>query len=89
MILGVARLSKLHGANEAEIAALLMDRYHGKGLGSELVRRLIEIAREEKIERLLADILPENYDMPRLCKKLGFRLRHDVAEHLVKGELEL
>ena len=37
-ILGVGRLSKLHGVNEAEFAVLVSDDRHGLGLGTELLK---------------------------------------------------
>ncbi len=54
-----------------------------------MLRRLIEIARAEKLTRVTADILPENDDMLHVSKLLGFRLRHSTDEHLVKAELLL
>jgi acetyltransferase len=88
-ILGVGRLSRAHGKNEAELAALVTDQYQGKGLGKELWQRLIQIAREEKIGQLVADILPENLDMQRVAKRLGFATRLDPLEQLVKAEMVL
>jgi acetyltransferase len=35
---------------------------------------LVEIARAEKIERVIAEILPENIHMQRVCRELGFRM---------------
>lgn len=52
-ILAVARLSKLHGTNEAEFALIVSDRYQHQGLGTELLRRLIEIGKEENSVRSL------------------------------------
>ena len=34
-----------------------------KGLGTELYRRLIELAREEKLGKLISNMLPENREM--------------------------
>ncbi len=88
-IIGVGRLSKSHGANEAEFAALVSDSYQGQGLGSELMRRLINIARAEKFDRISADILPDNDGMQRVCKKLGMSLRFDPEEGVIKAILDL
>ena len=49
-ILGVGRLSKVHGANEAEFALLVSDRCQKQGLGTELLKRLVQIGREEKLD---------------------------------------
>jgi len=72
-ILAVARLRKID-ETDAELAVLITDEYQGRGLGTELSRRLVEIARAEKIERVIAEILPENIHMQRVCRELGFRM---------------
>ena len=81
-ILGVGRLSKIYGTNEAELGMLISDREHGIGLGSELLYSLIDIGRQEKLSRISAEILIENTTMQHLCTKLGFELhRHqDVVK---------
>ena len=55
-ILAVARLSKEHGVEEAEFALLIGDAWQGKGIGSELTQRLVQIARHEKLRRIFARI---------------------------------
>ena len=72
-ILAVGRLKKID-ATRAELAVLITDEYQGLGLGTELSRRLVEIARAEKMERVIAEILPENIHMQRVCRDLGFHL---------------
>ena len=72
-ILAVGRLNRIDATN-AELAVLITDEYQGRGLGTELTRRLVEIARAEKIERVIAEILPENIHMQRVCRELGFRM---------------
>jgi acetyltransferase len=88
-IAAVGRLGKLHGANEAEFAMLVADPYQGRGLGTELLRRLIQVGRDERLSRISADILPENRAMQHVCQKLGFRLEHEVGEGVVKAAIEL
>src|SRR5207253_2924108 len=73
-ILGVGRLTKRHGVNEAEFALLVADRFQGRGLGSELLRRLIRVGRDEAIDEIVGEILPENREMQHVCKRIGFRL---------------
>jgi acetyltransferase len=87
-IIAVGRLIKLHGSNEAEFALLISDRFQRCGLGTELLRRLLEVARAERISRVVADILPDNTGMQRICQKLGFRLQHMTAGP-VKAEIDL
>jgi acetyltransferase len=78
-ILGVGRLSKLHGRNEAEFALLVSDRSQRQGLGTELLKRLVQIGRAEKLARLSAIILGNNYTMQHVAQKAGFRTGHDLA----------
>lgn len=88
-IIGVGRLIKAHNANEAEFALLIADRFQHQGLGTELLRRLIEFGRDEKFQRLTGDILGENLGMQAVCRALGFHLRYSGEDHLIKAELEL
>ena len=88
-ILGVVRLIKVPGTGEAEFAIVVSDRFQHRGLGFELMRRALEVGRSEKIRRITAEILPENLEMQNLCKKLGFRLRHNAEESVVKAEVDL
>jgi acetyltransferase len=84
-ILAVARLSKLHGTNEAEFALIVGDRYQHRGLGTELLRRLLQIGREERLSAIVGYILNSNYKMQSLCKKLGFELQPDPSEGMLKA----
>ncbi len=88
-ILGVARLSRIHGTQDSEFSILVNDRWHGLGLGTELLSRLIRIARDEKIARILADILPENYVMQHVCEKVGFQLSRAIGADMVKARIDL
>ncbi len=74
-ILGIGRLSKRHGLpEEAEFALLVADPYQRQGIGTELLTRLIQVARYEGIRRLVGEVLSENEGMRRLCRRLGFQL---------------
>ena len=88
-IIGVGRLIKAHGENEADFAILVTDQFQRKGLGTELLRRLIQFGHDEKLQRLTGNILAENQGMQEVCKKLGFRLHHLQEERLMSAELEL
>jgi len=88
-VMGVTRLSKLHGTDWAESAVVILDECQHLGLGTELVRRSIDVARAEKVKKVITNILPENFDMRALCKKLGFEMHADVEEGIVRGELDL
>jgi len=88
-ILGVGRLINTQVNNEAEFAILVGDPWQNHGLGTELLRRLVQIGREEKLRLITGDILSDNRGMQRVCEKLGFRRRYSVEEGVVKAEIEL
>jgi acetyltransferase len=87
-ILGVARLSKMHGINEGEFAMLISDPYQRRGLGTELLKRIIQVGRQEKLTRITADILAENVPMQKVAEKVGFHLER-AGTDLVKAEIRL
>ncbi len=88
-LIAIGRLNKLHGRQEAEMAVLVADRFQHHGLGAELYRRLLAIAREEGIRRVISVILAENHDMLTICQKLGFQLHSDLEDGTVRAELQL
>jgi acetyltransferase len=88
-IIGIGRLIKVHGANEAEFAILVSDECQGQGLGTHFLKLLIEVGRNEGIELIFGYILPENYTMQRVCKNLGFNVHFDRFEDLMKAVIEL
>jgi acetyltransferase len=88
-ILGVGRMTKVHGTNEAEVAVLVSDHWHGRGLGKELLARLLVVGADEKLSKLTADVLPDNRDVMRICEKLGFTLKHSLEDQVVHAEFKL
>ncbi|HUJ71150.1 MAG TPA: bifunctional acetate--CoA ligase family protein/GNAT family N-acetyltransferase [Verrucomicrobiae bacterium] len=88
-ILGVGRLSKEPGTDTAQFAILIIDRFQRRGLGTELLRRLVQIGREEKLKSITADILPENLGMQAVSEKLKFKLKNTAGEGMVRAELVL
>jgi len=82
-LLGVGRLVRQTDDEEAELGVVVTDRYQEMGLGTELVRRLIEIAESEGIRRIKAEILSENAAMVKLAKHFHFScVRSDDPQSL-------
>jgi acetyltransferase len=82
-------LSKLHGLNEARLSILVGDPFQGIGLGRELVRRAVDVARNEKLERLNATLTADNQVLQHIFEKLGFTLEPADNENLVSATIEL
>ncbi|MGA2176757.1 MAG: bifunctional acetate--CoA ligase family protein/GNAT family N-acetyltransferase [Verrucomicrobiota bacterium] len=88
-ILGVGRLSKLRGVNEGEFAILVSDAWQGLGLGTELLKRVVQVGRDEKLQRIIGHILPENHIMHHICQKVGFKVGHGADQHDLLAEFTL
>lgn len=88
-IIGVGRLTKVHGTNEAELALVVADSFHRRGIGAELMRRLLEVGRDERLDRIVADILAENFAMLHLCKKLGFSMNRTSGDTAIHAMIDL
>ncbi len=88
-IIAVGRLQGITGATESEFAVVVADEYQKTGLGTELLRRLIEIGRAEGVKVITADILAENSAMQKVSEKLGFKLTREPGDPVVSARLEL
>lgn len=87
-IIGIGRLQGL-GVPEAEFSIVVADEFQKSGLGTELMRRLIDIARREGVKVITADILAENSAMQKVAEKAGFKLTRDIEDPVVGARLEL
>jgi acetyltransferase len=88
-ILGVARLTKILDEHAGEVAVLISDTHQGHGLGTELLRRIIDFGRAEKLERIIANILPENMAMRALADRFSFTPRPTDDPTMLVGILTL
>ncbi len=88
-VIGVGRLSKLHGREDAEVAVLIRDDFQHQGLGTELVRRLMLIAKEEKLKYVHSTMLGINREMRAICTRLGFGIQVDMEDDLVNARVAL
>jgi acetyltransferase len=88
-LLGVARYVLDEDDEAAEFAIVVADAWHGRGIGSRLLRKLIEAARRHGVKRLHGDILAMNRPMLDLARKLGFRLGRHEDPTLTRAVLEV
>lgn len=76
-IIGVARYISNPDGQSCEFALTVSDDWQKKGIGRQLMERLMNVARDRGLEIMEGDVLSQNNKMLRLCKKLGFRSVHD------------
>jgi GNAT superfamily N-acetyltransferase len=76
-ILGVSRFSADRDHQRCECAVVVDDEWQNKGLGTLLMRRLIEVARARGIRVMRSIDLAENVRMADLAADLGFTRQVD------------
>jgi RimJ/RimL family protein N-acetyltransferase len=76
----VARASIEPGGRRAEFALLVARPLAGQGLGTLLLRRIIDWCRRKRLDELHGDVLAENSAMLHIADKLGFRRSHVQGE---------
>jgi acetyltransferase len=87
-IVGLACLNKTEGSDEGEFALIISDQLQHHGLGTAMMKRLIEAGcNNYHLGQLTGYLLPENLPMRKLCQKLGFDLRYSMEERLDKAAL--
>ena len=88
-IVAVVRYDRERQTGTAEYAALVEDRFQGRGLGLCLTKRLVEAARGHGIDRLHALVLPENTSMLHLLRSLNLPERQHWREGVEHVEIDL
>lgn len=90
-IIGVSRYHLCgDGGDICEFAVVVADEWQRKGLGTLLMRHLIETARARGVQRLYSTDVAENHSMKELATHLGLRRRKDREDPtLVEHSLEL
>ena len=88
--IGVARYVRSENdVQTAEVAVAVVDRWHGRGVATELLRRLAQRAREEGIARFTATCLADNDDALELFEELGATRVTRTGSELVEAQVEL
>ncbi len=88
-LMAVGRLTKRPATNSAEYAIIVSDRFQHQGLGSELLRRLLQIAKDEQVGTVFGTVLDDNAEMLRLVEKLGFKVLPTDNPKLKRAEIHL
>jgi acetyltransferase len=88
-IIGVSRYYMNPRSRSAEFAVIVQDSYQGEGLGQHLMERLIAVARERGVRRLVGGVLRENRRMKALANDLGFRESDSSDRDAVQVVLDL
>jgi GNAT superfamily N-acetyltransferase len=74
---------------KAEIAFAVIDQYQGQGIGSILMHHLSAIARGAGLHELIAEILPENMPMLKVCERSGLHMVTTRESEIIHVALHL
>ena len=72
-VLAASRMTKLHGTNAARLSMLVTDSCQGMGIGRQLMKRLIDVARQEKLSRLEILMTHDNHSMQSMSRVVWIR----------------
>ena len=84
-ILGMVRFDVDPATNLADVAFVVRDEWHGKGVGTVLMRRVAEVARARGLAGFQADVLSNNHAMLGIFHKSGLFViseREGAVQHL-------
>jgi acetyltransferase len=74
-IIGVSRYARIDDSDRAECAIVVTDAWHGRGVGTELMRSLARAARASGLRTLEGTSLAENRRIHDWARRFGFGVR--------------
>ncbi len=84
-LVGTVRIIEDTWRESAEYAIFIADHVQGKGLGGIMTDYILDIARDRKIKKVVATVLPTNTAMIKLFEKRGFSIdRSDMEGYEVE-----
>lgn len=75
--IGISRYSTSEDGSECEFAVTVLDSWQNKGLGTALMKHLIDVAKSRGILRMWSMDLTTNVEMRELAHHLGFERSRD------------
>ncbi|MBI2311110.1 MAG: bifunctional acetate--CoA ligase family protein/GNAT family N-acetyltransferase [Betaproteobacteria bacterium] len=82
--LGVSRYVINPDGESCEFALVVADAWHGRGVGSRLMRALMDVARGKGLKTIEGDVLNTNHTMLKLMTALGFALNNSEDDPSMK-----
>ncbi len=77
------------GRRDADVAFLVDDEHHGRGVATILFEHLVAIARTNGMERFTAEVLADNRGMLTVFRKAGWPLQRELESGVVEISFDL
>ena len=68
---------------------VISDKFQRQGLGTRLLKLLVEVGKQEGLKKIFGEILPDNRGMLRVAKKVGFTTSFDQFADVMHAETKL
>jgi acyl-CoA synthetase (NDP forming)/GNAT superfamily N-acetyltransferase len=75
--------------SQAEVAFLIEDAHHGRGIAQLLLEHLAQAARERGITGFVAEVLPQNRAMAQVFADAGYRMRKGIEDGVLAVEFPI
>lgn len=66
-----------------DVAFLVQDAHHGRGVANILLEHLAQIGREHNIDRFCAQMLPHNRAMKEVFRRAGYSVRPELSDGFI------
>lgn len=87
--IAVARYIAAGDGTSCEFAIVVADAWQRKGVGTLLMRTLIETARARGLRMMFGEVMTGNHKMLELMQHLGFQLKLEPGDpHLMRAEIQ-
>ena len=70
----MARVSRIPASDDRHLTLVVADAWQRHGIGAQLVRSAVQVARDERVASLVAEVSPDNVPMLELLASQGFAI---------------
>lgn len=78
---GVIRLDLTENKTIGIVDIFIDPKAHGKGIGTKAMKALVDRLNDSKIDKLVAQVIPENISSRRMFEKSGFEIVFTQLEY--------
>lgn len=82
--IGVVRYLTNLDKKSCEFALVVSDKWQGRGVARQLMKKLVEVARDRSLETMEGQVLGNNFRMLGFMRSLGFQIGNDPSEPGIK-----